>query len=130
MSSHNPKKVLGGSADFEKLGFRGFTFPLETRGVEISVVESHTGHDDFVTSPDITHIYYIINGTGEFVVSGDVVACGPGDLMEVGPNTEFTYTGRMQLLLIMIPPFAEGTTVSVRPNSNVISGSQGTQSQQ
>ena len=50
-------------------------------------------------------VYYIIKGKGKFKIGSDVIDVSAGDLVEIPANTEFTYKGKIQLLLIMQEKF-------------------------
>jgi mannose-6-phosphate isomerase-like protein (cupin superfamily) len=104
---------------FAKKGFRGFKFPLKNKKIQIAFVESEKGHDTFIISKDITHIYYILDGKGFFNIEGKRYDVEPGMLIEVPPKIEFSYSGKMKILLIMNPPFYEGHEKITRMNPAV-----------
>lgn len=104
---------------FARKGFRGFKFPIENKKIQISFVESEKGHDTFIISKDITHIYYILGGKGFFTINDQKYEVEPGVLVEVPPKTEFSYSGKMKILLIMNPPFYQGHETVTKINPDV-----------
>jgi len=112
-------KVLSDTPTFTQNGLRGFQFPLDAAHYEFYFVDSSKGHDDFVVAEQITHTYYILEGTGRFDVGGECIPVSPGSVLEIPPQTEFSYSGTMKLLLLMSPPFAEGTVKTTRSNPEV-----------
>jgi len=104
---------------FVRKGFRGFTFPIENKEMQISFVESEKGHDTFIISKNITHTYYILEGRGFFTIEGQRYEVGHGVLVEIPPKTEFSYTGKMKILLVMNPPFYKGHEKVTKMNPDV-----------
>ena len=106
---------------FQQRGLVGFKLPASSLdSCEVYLVQSEKGHDDFVRSEKITHSYYVISGVGTFEVDGKRFACSPGDFIEIPPAHEFTYTGSLELILIMSPAFLEGAIEVTRPNPDVV----------
>ena len=100
-------------------GLRGYRYPLRLQSPEVYRVDSEQGHDDFVVSPTITHVYYVLAGNGSFDIDGKQFEVAAHDLIEIPPGCCFAYSGKMKLLLIMTPPFKDGELEVVRPNPNV-----------
>lgn len=104
---------------FSQKGFAGYTFPLKNNNVQISFIDSTQGHDNFVISKETTYCYYILEGSGYFEINGAKYSVKPSDLIEVPPKAEFAYSGKMKLLLIMNPPWFEGSAEVVKRNEEV-----------
>jgi len=107
------------SATFAQKGLKGFQFPLRNKEFEVYFVNVEKGHDNFIVSKKITHLYYIIEGKGYFTIEGNRYDVGPGVVVEVPPNVEYTYSGTMELLLIMSPPWFEGNEQVTKKNPDV-----------
>ena len=86
---------------------------------EIYLVDVKEGHDNFIISKKITHVYYILEGEGSFEVDGEKTEVKSGVLVEVPRNVEYAYSGKMKLLLFMSPPWFEGNEDITKKNPNV-----------
>lgn len=71
---------------------------------------------NYVYNKESTHIYYIIEGSGEFCINKEIVTVQKGDLIEIPENIEFVYAGNMKLLLIMNPGFKPENNIEVKDN--------------
>lgn len=100
-------------------GLKGYQFPLKNKEVEIYYVDVTQGHDNCIISKECTHIYYILEGMGEFCLNGKINKVEKGSMIEIPPHVEFTYSGEMKLLLTMNPPWFEGNSETVKKNPNV-----------
>lgn len=98
-------KNLSEKPTFEQNGLAGFGYPLNNREVEIYLEVSETGHDEEVSSDEITHIYYVLEGSGNFIINNEQYPVKVGQLVEIPPKNRFTFKGKMKLLLIMEPPY-------------------------
>lgn len=112
-------KILPPQPSFAQKGFRGFSYCTSSSDYTFSFIQSKTGHDNFVINSKSTHIYYIIKGSGSFIVENEEFPVAPGNLVEVPPNKEFAYTGTMELLLYMSPPFLPGNETVMKANPAV-----------
>ncbi|MBQ1298504.1 cupin domain-containing protein [Candidatus Saccharibacteria bacterium] len=82
--------------------------PLDnTEDHGIFFVNSIKGHDSYSYNSESTHIYHIIDGTGEFIIDDEVTEVKPGDTVTIEPNKTFTYKGNMIIVFEMIPNFKE-----------------------
>jgi len=70
-------------------------------------------------SKKITHIYFILEGEGFFDINGEKKEVKKGMLVEVPPNVEYVYSGKMKLLLITNPPWFEGNEEFTKDNPAV-----------
>ena len=100
-------------------GLKGYKFHLKNKDLEVYFVDVEKGHDTFIISKKITHIYYILEGKGYFIIEGEKYYVEPGVVVEVPPNVEYSYSGTMKLILIMTPPWFEGNEIIVRKNPDV-----------
>jgi len=109
------KRTAPTKPSFTQAGLKGYTFPTETDGIQISVENVTRGHDRYATELKTTTIYYVVNGEGTFRVD-DEFTVAVGDLVEILPGTEFVFAGKMQLILIHLPGFKKEFNVVGRPN--------------
>lgn len=97
-------KKLPEKPTFRQSGLNGFKYPLKNQVLEIVVEDSEIGHDGEVFSEKHTHIYYILEGTGKFIINMQEFEVSKGQLVEIPPRNTFTFKGEMRLLLVMEPP--------------------------
>jgi hypothetical protein len=106
---------------FKQKGLIGYRYPLRNGQVEAYFVDVSQGHDTYIISKKCTHIYYITKGKGEFEVAGQMHEVeGPCAMIEIPPGVEYTYFGKMEMLLIVTPPWFEGNEEIVKPNPRVL----------
>ena len=78
---------------FEGKGLLGYTFgPLEQKDLEIYYIEVEKGHDTFIVSKRIARTYYVLSGSGYFTIGDRRYDVGPGMLVEVPTEFEFSYS--------------------------------------
>lgn len=104
---------------FEQKGLKGYRFPLENKELEIYYCDVSQGHDNYIISKKCYHLYYILEGNGTFEIEGVVQDITKGSFIEVPPHKEYTYSGKMKLLLIMNPPWFEANEKVTRSNPKV-----------
>lgn len=112
-------KLVPSEPTFKQVGLKGFRLELSNPNLEIYEVDIEKGHDNFIVSQKITHIYYVIDGSGSFCLNGKKFRVKIGNIIEVPPEVEYTYSGRMKLLLILTPPWFKGNEIITKPNPNV-----------
>lgn len=111
------------SASFTGKGLVGYTFgPLSQKDCEIYYVEVEKGHDVYMVSKKITRTYYVISGTGRFMINGDSYDVAPGMLVEVPPKVEYCYSGKMKLIAISKPRWFHGNDRFTKWNPDVVNG--------
>ena len=107
---------LKSSPSYSQKGLKGYKFPLNDKKLEIYFVDIKKGHDTYIISKKITHTYFILKGNGLFDVNGRKIKVKSGTLIEILPKTEYTYSGRMKVLLIMEPPWFKGNDKITKKN--------------
>jgi mannose-6-phosphate isomerase-like protein (cupin superfamily) len=112
-------RKLKDKPSYSQKGLDGYRFPLSNKEIQIYFVDVKKGHDTYIVSKKITHIYYILEGGGSFDIGGKKIQVKPGMMVEVPPNVEYTYSGKMKILLIMIPPWFAGNDEITRKNPSV-----------
>jgi chemotaxis methyl-accepting protein methylase len=109
------------SASFTGKGLLGYTFgPLNQTDLEIYYVEVEKGHDHFMVSKKITRTYYVLSGTGHFIIDDQKYDVSPGMLVEVPPKVEYCYSGKMKLIALSRPRWFEGNDTYTKWNKDVV----------
>jgi chemotaxis methyl-accepting protein methylase/mannose-6-phosphate isomerase-like protein (cupin superfamily) len=113
--------TLPTSVSFTGKGFLGYTFgPLSQKDLEVSYVEVEKGQDTFVVSRKIVRTYYVVSGAGYFTIANQKYDVGPGMLVEVPPGVEYSYSGRMTLIVLSKPRWFSGSDTHTRWNPDVV----------
>lgn len=88
--------------------------------VRVSVKEGH--FEEFKNTS--WFIYHLLEGSGLFVLNGEQVKAKKGDVVSIPPNTRIHYFGKMELVLIVSPPWKEENETHIRdidPSENPLS---------
>jgi chemotaxis methyl-accepting protein methylase/mannose-6-phosphate isomerase-like protein (cupin superfamily) len=108
---------------FDGKGLFGYTFgPLQQKDLEIYYIDVEKGHDTFMVSKKITRIYYVLCGSGYFTIADHRYNVNPGMLVEVPPNLEYSYSGKMKLIAISKPRWFTGNDTHTKWNPDVVRG--------
>jgi chemotaxis methyl-accepting protein methylase len=109
------------SPSFTNKGLVGYDFgPLNHKDVEIIYVDAERGHDTFLISKRIVRIYYILSGSGHFTIADHKYDVSAGMLVEVPPRVEFSYSGRMKLIVFSTPRWFGGNDTLTKWNPDVV----------
>lgn len=109
------------SASFTGRGLLGYAFgPLKQKDLAIDYVEVEKGHDTFMVSKKISRIYYILSGSGYFIIDNCKYPVSPGMLVEVPPKVEYSYSGKMTLILYQRGRWFSGNDRHTKWNPDVI----------
>jgi gentisate 1,2-dioxygenase len=73
-----------------------------------------------MVSKALTRIYYIIDGSGVFTIDNQNYDVSSGLVIEVPPGIEYSYSGRMKILLVSHPRWFEGNERMTRTNPKVV----------
>ena len=109
-------KRLPNNPSFSQEGLNGYNFDLDCEEITISVEDVFKGHDKYHTNKRSNKIYYVLEGEGKFSIDGNVFDVKKGEVIEIKPNSEFVFAGKMKLLLIMAPGFREEDGFNGRDN--------------
>ena len=103
-------------ASIEKAGVKGIVFPSKERfpGAEFAVVTTETGQESSIIENESTFCYYVIEGSGQFAIEGDLDEIVAGDLVIVPAGKVFTFKGKLKMLLVSMPPWREEQEETVR----------------
>jgi SAM-dependent methyltransferase len=114
---------LSTSPSFTGKGLVGYAFgPLKQRDLTIDYVEVERGHDTFMVSNKIIRTYYIISGSGYFTIDDRQYPVSPGMLVEVPPNVEYCYSGKMTLILFQRGRWVPRNDTHTKWNPDVVQG--------
>lgn len=94
---------------FDKVGIKGKIFPMSdlTQSTSFVLVETESGHATTIIEHKSDFIYYILEGSGYFLINDIKEKCSQGDLVVIPAGTKFTYKGKLKLLLSCTPPWKE-----------------------
>lgn len=120
MENVSPLKKFSSKPTYKQKGVSGYQFQIKNKNVEIYFTDVSKGHDSYLISKKITHTYYILEGRGAFDVAGKIYKVKKGNLIETEPGVEYTYSGKMKMLLIMNPPYFKGNDIKTKKNFRVI----------
>lgn len=67
--------------------------------------ETKIGHLEEFVDKVSTHMWFIIEGKGTFVIDDERIEAGPKDVIVVPPNKRIHYFGKMKMLLCTTPAF-------------------------
>jgi mannose-6-phosphate isomerase-like protein (cupin superfamily) len=81
---------------------------------ELVYEETEVGHLEEFKDAVSTHIWFIIEGKGTFVIDDEKVEAGPKDLVVVPAGKRIHYFGKMKMLLCTTPSFNEKNEQHVR----------------
>jgi mannose-6-phosphate isomerase-like protein (cupin superfamily) len=89
-------------------------FPPTVPTANVVRVDVKEGHFQEFYDKVSTYIYYIIKGTGTFVLNDTKEKAQAGDLVVVPPKTHIYYFGTMSMVLTVTPAFNPANEVHVR----------------
>jgi chemotaxis methyl-accepting protein methylase len=113
---------LPSSVSFTGKGLLGYTFgPLRQKDIDVYQIEVEKGHDVFMVSKKITRTYYVLAGHGYFTIDNQRYDVSHGVLVEVPPNVEYCYSGKMTLLAFSKPGWFSGNDTFTKWNPDVVS---------
>jgi mannose-6-phosphate isomerase-like protein (cupin superfamily) len=108
-------------ASYTLRGLLGYSL-FGNKRFDIDYIDVVTGHDTFHISKRITRLYYVLSGTGYYIIEGRRYDVEPAELVAIPPRVEYSYSGQMTLLMMATPRWARGTDIITRWNLDVVSG--------
>lgn len=96
---HEPEKYDFRDAD----GHDGKRFGTMSPVTQHLIVECSDKLRVSLRQREVEFNYYVIEGSGYFVIHGDKQAVGKGDLVVIPPPTTYTFGGKLKMLLINTP---------------------------
>lgn len=116
---NNYIKILPENPHFTQNGLKGYKYNIETERLGLYIEISHKGLDKYVYDKESTHIYYVLEGNGKFSINNEVFDVKQGDVIEAPAKVEFTYTGKMKLILVMTPDFKAENDVDTKKENDL-----------
>lgn len=94
---------------FNKVGVEGRIFPTEllSKNVQFFTVRTKTGHDTTIIEHKCDFFYYVLEGSGVFIINDNEFSCRIGNLVVIPQGTKFTYKGDLVMLAASSPPWSE-----------------------
>lgn len=111
------KKYRFTAKDAKKFNKHGVDLTVYGEGVpeaNVVFVSAEKGHFQEFYSTRSYFTYYIIEGTGTFVLDDEQVEADATDLIVIPPNTRIHYFGTMKMVLTVAPAFNEQDERHVR----------------
>jgi len=93
---------------------------LRQKDLEIYYIDVEKGHDMFMISKKITRTYYVLSGSGHFIIGDDKYDVSAGMLVEVPPKIEYCYSGKMKLIALSKPRWFSGNDKVTKWNPDVV----------
>jgi len=88
---------------YNREGFKGYNYPLPNieNGSSILFAEL-TGDHGVRTIGDKARIYFILEGTGEFLINGKKVNVKPYDVVPIKPHTTYNYHPTSPVIKVLL----------------------------
>ncbi len=84
-------------------GVRGFNYKLPHIDGGSSVIHAElTVQHGQRTTLDRSRIYYILEGRGEFMINGERVGVGTGDVISIPPHTTYDYRPTTPVIKVLL----------------------------
>ena len=101
---------------FSRVDVTGTIFPTTDliHSTEFLLIETKIGHETTIIEEACDFCYFILEGSGYFIVKGQKETCEVGDLVIIPKGTPFTYKGQLKILLSVTPPFYPEQEVVVK----------------
>lgn len=92
---------------FKRVGVEGSIFSTQhlTSKTEFLIITTEAGHDTTIIEHECDFSYFILEGSGEFTINGKAELCSVGNLVVIPAGHQFTYRGKLKMLLNVTPPF-------------------------
>lgn len=78
------------------------------------ILETEEGHNQEFYDTVSTFTYFVLDGSGSFLVEDENIPVKPGDCISIEPHSRFYYKGTFKMLLVTTPAWREGNEVIVR----------------
>jgi hypothetical protein len=111
---------LPAGPSFKGTGLSGYAFGPLKQDLDVYYVEVESGHDTFMISKKIARTYYVLHGSGYFTIAGTKYDVGPGMLVEVPARVEYSYSGKMELIIFSRPRWSPGIDSHTKWNPDVV----------
>jgi len=99
---------------FNKYGVDLVVYGEDYPPVNVVHVSVKKGHFEEFYDEKSAYVYYIIDGTGQFVLNDEKVEAKATDLIVIPPKTRIHYFGTMEMVLTVCPAFDESNERHIR----------------
>jgi mannose-6-phosphate isomerase-like protein (cupin superfamily) len=93
------------STDFDRYGHTGKILPTMSATTDHLLIETKNGYDKSLRQSVCEFTYYVISGSGEFIINGAKSPVSQGDVVVIPPGNIFTCNGHLKLLLVNTPKY-------------------------
>ncbi len=100
------------SFDFEDIdGHSGKFFGTSSKHTNHLIINCETHLSVWYTQTKVEFSYYILDGSGYFLVDNDKLEVDQGSLVVLPPGTKYTFSGKLKMLLINTQPWNEAQQI-------------------
>jgi len=99
---------------FHKFGVDITPYDLNAKDFNFVYESTEEGHFEEFYSDVSTYTWFVIEGSGTFVVNDEKIKVTAKDVFSVPPKNKIHYFGKMKMVLITTPPFNEKNEHHVR----------------
>ena len=98
-----------GNFSFDKIGHKGKIFSMAdlTKKMQFVLIEVKDKLGIVIRQRNCDFCYYIVEGSGYFEINGTRETCAKGNLVVIPAGNQFTFGGKMKMLLDCTPPWSE-----------------------
>jgi len=108
---------------FDEKGRSGYKFgPLKQQDLEIYYIHVKKERDTFTISQPITQIYYVLSGSGYFIIDTCKYEVSTDMLVEVPPKVQHSYYGKMKLIAVSKLRWFVGNSTHTKCNPDFLKG--------
>ena len=100
-------KKIPKNYSFSKNGFSMKLLESIDEKVSIGIVETQKGRDNFCLCDISTMYYYVIEGSGYFIIEDQKYKVEKDNIVEIPSKHKYTYKGNLKMFEIMNPCFDE-----------------------
>lgn len=80
-------------------------YDLHLEGANLVYEETNEGHFEEFLNTVSTCVWFVIEGTGTFVLNDEKIPVEAKDIIVAPPNTRIHYFGKMRMILVSSPAF-------------------------
>lgn len=109
-------KYIFSAADARRVSKHGIELQIYGQvndDIDFKRVSVEEGHFEEFKSTS-WFIYYILDGSGVFILNDEHVPVKKGDLVSVPPNTRIYYFGKLEFTLMVSPPWKQENETHIR----------------
>lgn len=111
---NNYKFSFANTKTINKYGVDITLYGINKPEANIVYEEVKEGHFEEFLSTKSTYMWFIIEGTGIFIVNDEKIPVETKDIIVVPPNNRIHYFGQMKMVLLTVPAFNETNERHIR----------------